>query len=166
MLRASPSPIKMASNRLPVYLLPKKSAAFPSEPPHRTSPRFAAVLINISWAKYVNADDPALGIVLVYNLSWHEVREQFRGSSRIVPKLLPPRRPENLDLSYPSRNFETTAHPHQAFVNACGLARSEKRFSEQGRQMGSPSSSVGENLVASMVVPQMLQGSSRGLSEK
>ena len=42
---------------------------------------------------------------------------------RPVPKLLPPRRPENLDLSYPARGFESCRHGHQAFVNACLAAR-------------------------------------------
>jgi hypothetical protein len=92
----------MANNRLPVYLLPSKpSDSLPDLPPHRTSPKFAALLVNVSWAKYVKPSQPKLGIVLLGRFAWAEVKEQFRAGPRPVPKLLPPRRPENLDLSYP-----------------------------------------------------------------
>ena len=115
---------RMANNRLPVYLLPNiPSESLPPSPPHRTSPSFAALLVNVSWAKYVKESDLKLGIVLTFRTTWAVVKEQFRGGHRPVPKLLPPRQPENLDISYPARGWESTRHAHQAFLTACQQAR-------------------------------------------
>jgi len=114
---------RMANNRLPVYLLPEKSAPLPPVPPHRTSPSFAALLVTVGWARHVRIGNPRAGIVLMFRVSWAVVKEQFRSGHRPVPKLLPPRQPENLDLSYPARSFESSRHPHAAFLQACQAAR-------------------------------------------
>lgn len=75
------------------------------------------------------------GIVLVSGLSWAEVREQFRAEATThpVPKLLPPRRPINLDLSYPAKGQETGRHQHQAFLSACVASRGKLSPSEISR---------------------------------
>ena len=55
-----------------------------------------------------------------------EIKRRHKSSAaavRVIPRLLPPRRPENLDLSYPAASFESCRHPHQAFVDACAAAR-------------------------------------------
>jgi hypothetical protein len=102
--------------RTPVYLLPTKSSSFPALPPHRTSPAFACLLVNASWAKYLDAQRPRLGIVLLRASSWAEVKEYFRGTTaaRPVPKILPPRQPEPIVLSYPRMGQESDAKERQA----------------------------------------------------
>ena len=94
-------------NRLPVFALPQTSlngVPLLNSSSHVTSPKFAAFLVNISWAKWVFSDDPKAGITLCCTLTWAQVKEHFRDHVlRPVPKLLPPRRPENLDLSYPAQ---------------------------------------------------------------
>jgi len=76
-------------------------------------------------------------IMVSKKLIWLKTSEPFqeikrrhvvsRCAVRPIPKLLPPRRPESLDLSYPARGMETARHPHEAFRQACLLARLEQQ---------------------------------------
>ncbi len=119
------------ANRLPVFDLPTTSLngvpLYPSTAPHGTSSKFAAFLVGISWAKYLEDESPSMGIVLCCALAWSEIKERFREiGMRPIPQLLPPIAPHNLDLSYPARGYETCIHPHQAFVDACRAARASQ----------------------------------------
>ncbi len=109
----------MANNRLPVFLpLTKSSPEFPALPPHRVSPTRAALLVRINWAKYVQPKNPRLGIVLIFAMTWAEVKNQlFRVNTTrpvTVPKILPPHEPEPIVLSYPRMGQETDARERQA----------------------------------------------------
>jgi hypothetical protein len=107
----------VANNRIPVFLpLSKSLPEFPIVPPHRTSPKFAALLVNTHWAKYVALSNVKLGIVLCCALSWAAVKEQFRTGLRPIPKLLPPRGPESLLLQYPLVGQETDAAERRALL--------------------------------------------------
>ena len=98
----------MASNRIPVYL-PAKTQ--PSSPPHRTSAAFAALLVSCNWAKLINKNDSKAGIIVCTSMNWAEIKTYFRGGSTTlpIPKILPPRKPESLILSYPPRDYESKA---------------------------------------------------------
>ena len=100
----------MANNRFPVFFLSTTSIDgvpyYPAEPPHRTSPKLAFAIVGSNWARFLNPDQPSLGIVLLAKVNFAEIRERFRKVTNI-PQLLPPQRPISLDLSYPAAYQES-----------------------------------------------------------
>lgn len=92
-------------SRLPVFL---NAPSIPQNPPHYSSYQFAALLVVLQIARWLDARNPRAGIQLRYNESWAAVKERFRTlPNKTIPVLAPPREPEPLMLSYPPRNNET-----------------------------------------------------------
>jgi hypothetical protein len=64
------------------------------------------------------------------------IKARYRSSKpslKPIPRLLPPRRPINLDLSYPEPGRTSIHHPHAAFVNACKFAASSSSLKKKSR---------------------------------
>jgi hypothetical protein len=98
--------------RIPVYFPVKDS--LPSKSPHKTSATFASLLLRVSWARAVKAGDLQAGIVLISHMTWSAVKEHFKGTTVTVQhKILPPRKPETLMLSYPPKSYESDARQKQ-----------------------------------------------------
>src|SRR5208283_821907 len=119
----------MASNtrRTPVFPL-QSTQLVPPDVPHYASRQFAALLVSDALARYLNAENPKHGIVLRTKEPWAAIKSRYRlsnSSLRSIPRLLPPREPENLDLSYPAPSQETLRPAHAAFAEACRLAKIE-----------------------------------------
>lgn len=98
------------SSRVPVFFL---TSSVTGPAPHRTSVTFALLLVNVNWAKQ-RTGNIRDGIIVLANASWATVKESFKGSTLTpVHKKLPPREPENLNLSYPPRNYESDGKEKQ-----------------------------------------------------
>jgi|HubBroStandDraft_3_1064219.scaffolds.fasta_scaffold258864_2 hypothetical protein len=83
-------------------------------PRHSASKSLALLAVQNS-AKW--ADAAMTKIQLLTGETWRQFKSRVRPSPsqrRRIPKLLPPRQPLSLDLSYPMRGQETLRHPHYA----------------------------------------------------
>ena len=85
-------------------------------PRHSASKMLAALVVASPFtAKWADALNTKLQILT--NETWKQVKQRVRPSpsaKRAVPRLLPPSRPLNLDLSYPEAGRESSRHPHYA----------------------------------------------------
>lgn len=95
-------------------LLAEQNPAFDS-PKHFASKWLASQLIADSWAKQIS---PKV-IWLKVKQSWGDVKRRFTKptlATPIIPKILPPRSPEALTLSYPPKNYESDGRRKQALL--------------------------------------------------
>ena len=101
-----------------VYLKSENPAT--DTPRHSASKALALLVILAPFtARWANATRTALQLTTAE--TWKQVKQRVRPSSSCkphIPRLLPPRMPLNLDLSYPEAGRETTRHPHHAFLHA------------------------------------------------
>lgn len=94
----------------PVYRIPE------SQPVHFGSRAFVSLLITANLAAYINPEKPRLGILLKTKAPWATLKEQYKltpTKKRDIPRILPPREPEALMLSYPPMNYESDGRKRQ-----------------------------------------------------
>lgn len=129
----------MASKQRRTPVFPLEHLQQPSPVSHYAPKLLAALLVADALAAYLDRAKPSSGIVLKTREPWAALKARYRFSNsmpRPVPRILPPRRPENLDLSYPSPGFETCIHPHQAFVRACNQTFAQLNRAHKGLVSG------------------------------
>lgn len=74
-------------------------------------------------------DETRKAIQLLTNETWRQAKDRVRPNhlvQRPIPKLLPPRMPENLELSYPKAMQWTVGPKYPGMLKACIEAKKRK----------------------------------------